>query len=46
MKPHLVRVRGLWHCGIRGIRGGLGIGFTFRSAYDDWKAMNEKARAA
>lgn len=40
MKPHLVKISGVWHCGIlRAPRGQFfGIGFTPMAAFDDWVA--------
>lgn len=36
MKPRLIKIHGAWHCGIKGSRGPLGIGFSAREAYYDW----------
>ena len=37
MKPHIKRIYGVWHCGIKGIPNRyLGIGFTPSAAYRDW----------
>ena len=40
MKPRIIKICGIWHCGIRGIRGipnrYIGIGFTPCAAYRDW----------
>ncbi|AOG22007.1 hypothetical protein [Acidovorax sp. RAC01] len=37
MKPRIIKIRGIWHCGIRGIRNKhIGLGFTAMSAYLDW----------
>ena len=37
MKPHIKRIYGVWHCGIKGISNRyLGVGFTPSAAYRDW----------
>jgi hypothetical protein len=36
MKPRLVKVHGMWHCGVKGVKGPLGIGFNEEGAYLDW----------
>jgi hypothetical protein len=42
MKPRLVRIYGLWHCGGKGKKRPLGIGFTKEAAWDDWFRMVRK----
>ena len=37
MKPRLIKIHGVWHCGIMYMRvGRIGEGFTPKEAYDDW----------
>ena len=37
MKPHIKRIYGVWHCGIKGLQKQyLGLGFTPAAAYRDW----------
>lgn len=37
MKPRIIRISGVWHCGIRGIANHhIGLGFTPSAAYLDW----------
>lgn len=37
MKPRIIKLRGIWHCGIRGIPNKrIGVGYTPRQAYQDW----------
>ena len=37
MKPRIIKICGIWHCGIRGIQNRhIGIGFTPCAAYRDW----------
>lgn len=37
MKPHFRKLRGIWHCGVRGIPNKrIGVGYTPRQAYLDW----------
>jgi len=36
MKPHLIKINGLWHCSITGEMMKTGIGYTPLQAYDDW----------
>ena len=37
MKPRIIKICGIWHCGIRGIPNRhIGIGFTPCAAYRDW----------
>ena len=37
MKPRIIKLRGIWHCGIRGIQNKrIGVGYTPKAAYLDW----------
>ena len=37
MKPRILMIGGLWHCGVRGIPNKrIGIGYCPKSAYLDW----------
>jgi hypothetical protein len=36
MKPRIVRIDGIWHCGIRGNLLFLGIGYTPAEAFGNW----------
>lgn len=37
MKPRLIKIAGVWHCGIMGLPDGkLGLGFAPAEAYWDW----------
>ena len=38
-KPHLLKLHGVWHCGITrtGTWQRLGLGHTPAQAYEDWK---------
>lgn len=42
MKPRLIKVNGLWHCGIKGTKGHLGVGWSPDEAYRDWWWMLRK----
>jgi hypothetical protein len=37
MKPRIVRIDGIWHCGILGVRNVLGLGYTASEALLDWE---------
>lgn len=37
MKPRIIKLQGIWHCGVRGIPNKrIGVGYTPRQAYQDW----------
>lgn len=37
MKPRIIKITGVWHCGIKGIPNRyIGLGFTPFGAYMDW----------
>ncbi len=37
MKPRIIRICGVWHCAIQGIKNHwIGLGFTPSDAYRDW----------
>jgi hypothetical protein len=36
MKPHLLRLRGIWHCHLGGL---VGIGYSPKDAYTDWEKL-------
>lgn len=36
MKPRLILLRKLWHCGLP--QGPIGVGYSPAQAFDDWKA--------
>ena len=37
MKPRIIKLRGIWHCGVRGIPNKrIGVGYTPKAAYLDW----------
>ena len=37
MKPRIIKLSGIWHCGIRGIPNKrIGVGYTPKAAYLDW----------
>ena len=37
VKPRIIKLRGIWHCGVRGIPNKrIGVGYTPKAAYLDW----------
>lgn len=37
MKPRIIKLQGVWHCGVRGIPNKrIGLGYTPKAAYLDW----------
>ena len=37
MKPRIIKLQGIWHCGVRGIPNKrIGVGYTPKAAYLDW----------
>ncbi|MDR6216193.1 hypothetical protein [Paracidovorax wautersii] len=37
MKPRILMISGIWHCGVRGAIGKrIGVGYTPLQAYRDW----------
>lgn len=34
MKPRIIKLQGIWHCGVPNKR--IGVGYTPRQAYQDW----------
>lgn len=37
MNPRIIKICGVWHCGIKGIANRyIGLGFTPSDAYRDW----------
>lgn len=37
MKPRIIRIGGVWHCGVRGILNKrIGLGYSPKAAYLDW----------
>lgn len=41
MKPRIIKLQGIWHCGVRGIPNKrIGVGYTPRQAYQDWLGAN------
>jgi hypothetical protein len=39
VKPRLIKIGGVWHCGIKGAPRGqyFGRGFKAKEAFDDWR---------
>ncbi len=53
MKPYLIKVAGLWHCGVRDrrlddgrllMKGPLGLGYMPADAIRDWRKLNRLGR--
>ena len=43
MKPRIIKLRGIWHCGVRGIPNKrIGLGYTPRQAYQDWLGVGHR----
>ncbi len=37
MKPRIIQIKGIWHCGCRGAKDRhIGKGYTPLQAYEDW----------
>lgn len=37
MKPRIIKLQGIWHCGVRGIPNKrIGVGYSPKAAYLDW----------
>ncbi len=47
MKPRIYKQRGLWYCYSRdGIGRVMGLGYTPRMAWEDWKSFSQAAGGA
>lgn len=36
MKPHIIKIRGIWHCRQKGFLKFTGLGYTPSDALEDW----------